>query len=695
VNLSSFAVIASSISKNAEAPSSRNVFSVPLTFDELDGSNTVPLTRQGDAPWVSPDGMVCDGIHSRYRVEGSDLPAWAKAGSASHLSLSATIRAEGWISGTTYSTAVSLCRDDSTALPRVSLRAVQDSEYPDTADMVLFIGRPSGSTTYRRLNRIEWSYFRRWPELTRDTFTAKPQAVCFMDANTLLATAHYSNQFSMCYKLRVSDGSVIGSFKIGPESGISAAHVSAIARRGDGTYWFSEHNSGILYEVDLDASFTSGVMVATGSFDASATASTSAIGFAEIGGAEYLLIGEYLTSGTPYLYVIPGSYVVNGGVLSLADRAKRFVIHRVCQGLVYKDGDLYVSSNAFTSDGSNSPGRLYVVDLDSAMTTLADGATLTARYDWCAPSRYPEDIDFHPTTGEIWTSTEGLSPSSPDSGFMAIWHRTLHEEQAKDYATNNYIVELNTSGVVTVKINGQIFNEYSLSAIEDPGVLVIGGPPVGGGGVADGFFTGIVRDVVLSDAPFTPSDYADLISGVYEPETLSAIQVPLLNPDAETGNTTGWTDEVGALAAGSNPERRPWGSYYFDGGANALTIASQRVDLELLTGLSGAELDALSASGKIWAVLKWQQKGYSAGSDFGGMGLRTVDGSGLEQTLSFSDLVLTFPKYARWQPRAHSILSEFGTRSLDALMRSDRMNGINNDTYFDQIEMYVFIADLS
>jgi len=132
VNLSSFAVIASSISKNAEAPSSRNVFSVPLTFDELDGSNTVPLTRQGDAPWVSPDGMVCDGIHSRYRVEGSDLPAWAKAGSASHLSLSATIRAEGWISGTTYSTAVSLCRDDSTALPRVSLRAVQDSEYPDT-----------------------------------------------------------------------------------------------------------------------------------------------------------------------------------------------------------------------------------------------------------------------------------------------------------------------------------------------------------------------------------------------------------------------------------------------------------------------------------------------------------------------------------------------------------------------------------
>lgn len=677
----------SAIAAGIRTQVTNNIFSVPLTYDEMDGNDSVSLTRQGTAPWITPIGMVGDGYEARYRVEAEDLPGWLKTGSTGPLTLQASVKGESW-RNSTRDVVVSACEDDGAANPKLELAITEDIEYTDTADVIL--RTYDGSMRTLRLNRLEWSYFRRFPELQLDGYNARPQGFCFIDSDTFLVTAHFENQFSICYKVRVSDGAILGSFKIGPEVGVSAAHIGSITRRSDGEYWFSENSSRILYEVDLDASFADGNMVSTASYDVTATVSASAIAFATIDGTEYLLIGEYRTTGTPYLYVLPASLVTDGGTLDLADREKRFEIEQRCQGVYYKNNQLYVSSNRFTADSGTAPGRFYVVDIDTALASASDGSTLSYLYHWSAPSQYPEDIDFHPVTGEVWTTTEGLTSVGSDNGFMGIWHRSLTEEKAADYPVNHYTMEYDGAGTVTVKVNGQLFDEMSAEPTVTPSVLSIGGPPTAGAGQTNGFFVGTVGNILLQDNQLSLNQYEAAVNGDHEPNTLTEVSVTLINPDAEAGDTSGWSNDEGGIEVVDWTSRDPFGSWFFNAGPHLKTVARQQVDLLSETGLTGAELDSLAAADDAWCVLKWQQKGYSSGGDNGGMGLRNVDGGGSEINTSYSAMIDTVPKYTRWIPRYHPLLIADSTRNMDVLMQSLREDGTNNDTYFDNIQVKVY-----
>lgn len=663
-------------------------FSVPLTYDEESSDGAVSLTRLGATPWITPDGMRGDGVGARYRVAGADLPGYVKTDVFGPLTLHATVRAESWRHAT-RDVIVSACEDDATANPKLEIAVSQDIEYTDTADIVL--RSYTGSMQTKRLARIEWEYFRRFPELTKNGYAIRPQGLCFIDADTFLATAHFEEQFSMCYKIAVADGAILGSFKIGPEAGISSAHVGSIAKRADGTYWFSENTSRILYKVDLAASFAAGNMVSTGSYNVSVTVSASAIEFATIGGTEYLLIGEYLVSGTPYLYVIAGANVVDGGVFALAGRVKRFTIQQRCQGISYQNNKLYFSVNRLTADVGTASGRIYYSDIDTAVASGADGSDLAVAYFWAAPSQYPEDIDFHPVSGKLWTSTEGLTAVGSDNGFLAIWQRSLTEEKAADYATNHVTAEYDGGGGVTVKINNQLFDVLAWTPTVTPQVLSIGAPPTASAGQTNGFFVGDVRNIVLQDQPMTAAQYAVAVDGTAdEANALTVYTVTVANPGAETGDATGWTVEVGGIAAKNTSSREPWGTWYFDGGSHAQSISRQRFSIATVTGLTTADIDAAATAGNLWARAGWQQRSFATGGDYGGMGLRMLNGAATQLDLQYSALIDTLPLAARWIPRSWPLRVPTSARSIDLILRADRLAGTNNDTYFDQIEFKIY-----
>jgi len=87
--------------------------------------------------------------------------------------------------------------------------------------------------------------------------------------------------------------------------------------------------------------------------------------------------------------------------------------------------------------------------------------------------------------------------------------------------------------------------------------------------------------------------------------TPSPITLTVVNPGAETGDTTGWTNAVGSLAVRSASPAPYAGSYYFDGGDNAETKAYQDIDL-LSDGLSAYVIDA----GDFHLLVEWYQASY-------------------------------------------------------------------------------------
>lgn len=651
---------------------------MPLTYDELLSDDATSLTRQGDGPWITGKGFAGNGYDARYTLDS--LPGWVTS-EGSALAVHASIAPYQGPRNSTRDVLVSV--GDSSS-PKLELAVVEDAE--DSDQLQIAARCYTGATQVKRMCRREWRYQRRFPGLTFGGFSARPQALCFMDSTTLLVTAHYENEFSRCYRIDLTNMSVTGSFAIDANNGISNSHVGSIAKRSDGSFWFSENSTRVLYEVDLDASFASNQAVFLASYDASVVESTSAIAWATISGTEYLLIGEYRESGTPYLYVIPGTEVVDEGTFALADRAKRFEIEQRCQGLVY-NGALYVSSNRFTAD-AQATGRVYSVDIDTEFASTADGDSVTVVDDWAAPSQYPEDVDLHPVTGELWTSTEGQTSVGSDDGFISIWSSALDHEPVE----NHYTLDYDGDGTVTIKINGQLFEAMSWTPTVEPDSLAIGGAASAPAGQTEGFCVATIKNVLVQDRPLSASDYAAAVAGDGEPNSLTVYNVTLTNPGAETGDTTGWTDEVGSLDAKNFSSRNPFGDWYFDGGSNAQTIARQRIDIATATGMTTTEIDAAASAGELWARVDWQQNGFTSGSDSGSAGLRTLDGSAVVLSENYSGIINMEPTgdLEHWVLRGLSVPVPDSSRELDVLLRSDRNDGTNNDTYFDEVKFTIY-----
>lgn len=664
-----------------------NTIVFPLTYDEESSDGAISLSRSGIAPWVTDEGFKGDGYSSRYIASSGDLPAWAKGAGSQKVSLQASVKAY-WRSRAGVNDAdivVSLCENTAQANPKLEVVCVDDARLDDVA--VVRAQYYTGTLRQTPLFRNTWEYQFRAPELKNGTDVAKPQGVLFLDSETVLVTVHFSDTLSRVYKMDLPTKTVIEQFDFASPYN----HVASIAKRdSDSTYWFGDYATGELLEVDLNASFSSGTASITSSVDMSALTGFGAVEWINVSGTDYLLALEYATTGTRWLYVYDKMDVT--GTPTTADRYKRFEVGADRnQGLSYHSGKLYVAVNRLRG-GSFNDGRIIRFDVDTAVSSGADGSSLVAEDWWPAPSAYPEDLAFHPSTGEVWTGTEGFLSVNDFEGFMGFWSGSLNGHKPDNIKENHITIEydgLGASSTITIKLNNQVFREIEDEIVATPAVLSIGGKPLASGGQSSSFFAGTVRDVILKEDPITLTEYNKAVNGNFETKSLTKYVATLTNSGAETGDATGWTNEVGGLAVRSaNPD--PYkGSYYFFGGANAQTIASQEVDVLSLTSKTPAEIDALASSNSIWARVDWAQTSYSS-SDAGGAGLRNLDNAGTSISETYSAIFATDPEKL-WGARGFAKGLETGTEKIDVLLRMDRSAGTNNDAYVDDVEFAVYI----
>lgn len=182
----------------------------------------------------------------------------------------------------------------------------------------------------------------------------------------------------------------------------------------------------------------------------------------------------------------------------------------------------------------------------------------------------------------------------------------------------------------------------------------------------------------------TGTAYTYLVADELADSGLS-VQYPitLTNPGAETGDLTGWNNEIGAIQvytefSGIDPHS---GTYQFGGGEyDIIRVASDSIDL-IAAGLTTGQIDA----GEVSMVLGYWQASL-AGQDAGRAGLRFYDsGSSLISTSFNSWWAVTPVQTWVYREMIHAV--PVGTRTVKIEIGMDRTGGTFNNVNIDDVTL--------
>lgn len=655
----------------------------PLTYDEQDSTGAITLARAGaSGPLITPEGFEGDGYGSRLST--TSLPAWMTFNQP--VSLLASIKSTApYVTSGRYPF-VSICQNNANANMLLEVRLSTD-DLGAAGGMVNARTGLDTSPQQSYLFRPLYRYEARLPQLTVSGNAGSPQAILFLDADTLVLSAHFNDTQSRMYKIRLSDGALLGQFTFGTTT---YRHVAALARRSNGDVWCADYETFKLLKLDLDASFASGTAAILSTYDMTAAGAGFAIEFVTVSGTEYLLAGNYYASDdvNSRLWVVPAS-LLSGSTFTVGDQYKRFQIGRRVQGIVMRSGQLLVSRN-HKSGGTGASGWIERYDIVTDITSTATDSVISPLASYPGPSLYPEDMAVHPTTNRLYVPTEGCYGLTDYDGWRGVWSTDYDSNWRGIEQENHVALESAGTGAVSFKINNRTFQSVSWGVTVAPNIICIGGMPAATPGFAGGYSFGTVRNVLIQNGPISDADYAAAVSGSYESNHLTVYTLTLTNPGAESGSATGWTNETGVLTARNTANRTPpEGTWYFDGGSTATCVARQRLDL-VAQGISAADLD----TGALWGKIRWWQAAFD-NNDPGGMGLRMLNGAAGTISTTYSPLAYTLggsgaaPFY--WFPRSYPVTIPTLTRSVDALYNaSGRTSGTNNDHYVDLVRVTVY-----
>lgn len=149
------------------------------------------------------------------------------------------------------------------------------------------------------------------------------------------------------------------------------------------------------------------------------------------------------------------------------------------------------------------------------------------------------------------------------------------------------------------------------------------------------------------------------------------IQIPIVNPIAATGDTTGWTSEVGTLGVYYDSPMPPTGRFFFYGCSSQLVVASQEINVSEYASILDSNCEA---------HLTWLQASYSSGEDTSTCGLRFLDSSKALISESAEPEIRPEPRMT-WIERSHIVNVPIGTRYITIFMRMNRQSGTDNDGY--------------
>ena len=558
----------------------------------------------------------------------------------------------------------------------VALKQCQDSDFASVPCMVLQLSTGAGTTYDLPIARDGWRYESRLPQLTRQGRQGYMQGLHFINSDALIFSAHYSDVESVFFETDLTSMTTSESF-----STSDFPHISAISADSLGNLWAADWITGSLIMIDYAESVASGSLVVLLTYDLSAIA-LSGIGFYYDSdtGIEYLLALEYIESGTPYLYTIDTAQITDGGVFELSDRHRRWLVNERSQALNVDGSDLRISMNRTTAIGSGSVGLLHRHTIDIG---LADGASLlTPDHEMHTATAYPEDIDIHPDRGSVWIGSEGWQALADIPAQNAIHsydatQTTVSHEVYVEFSDSEYVVSFNGGKAQSITGTPEYQNDN----------IIMGGTSSAEEGFENGFYRGYIRGLRVQDAAMTDDQKSQVRSVT---SSLSSVSASLVNPGAENADTTGWVNETGSLSTRSSSPS-PWsGEYYFSGGANASTVATQRIDL-VAAGLSQSDID----DGRVRVHLLWRQASYTD-QDPVALNIRQMNESFV--------LVSEAAGHKAWVPGGQSGLIgnwrpvllhaaiDAGIRFIDIVYDASRTSGTNLDGYIDDVEVIFYIG---
>lgn len=157
----------------------------------------------------------------------------------------------------------------------------------------------------------------------------------------------------------------------------------------------------------------------------------------------------------------------------------------------------------------------------------------------------------------------------------------------------------------------------------------------------------------------------------------------VVNGNAETGTTSGWTAEVGSIAI--KTAGAAFGTYYFSMGTHAVSTASSTtVDL-IADGVLAAEIDADNT----FIELDYWQASFTDQADAGKAGIRFLDATDTLISEVYNSLEVIIP-YTIFQNRVNLYAIPANTRKVKVLLHGVRAQGTNNDAYFDEIKLRTY-----
>ncbi len=190
--------------------------------------------------------------------------------------------------------------------------------------------------------------------------------------------------------------------------------------------------------------------------------------------------------------------------------------------------------------------------------------------------------------------------------------------------------------------------------------------------------------ITLGGNPISSSD----IVKIYDTFDTISYPMPVINGDAETGDTTGWTNEVGGLGVVAYNNTTTGSSYYFNGGTVANTTASQNIDL-IANGLTQEQIN----TGASIFRLDFRTSSYASDTDNVSVGLRFKNTLGTTIGEVYSE---TFNDDTddNWITRYFEQVIPVNTTSVDILLKFVRITGTNSDGRIDFITASVYAQTL-
>ena len=615
------------------------------------------------APTITPEGFKLNGYDTRLST--TQVPAYVN--SDIEFGLQATI---GFIDEPTQASNGGvepiLFLGESVSAPkpryafsvkphaRNSISSYLALEYFDTALQTLPLAR-SG-----------WNYEMPFPQLEGAPL-ATPQCLYFIDENTIAVSAHYNDTESKIFKIDLTTNTVTGQFTFGLTDN---RHISGLAQDANADVWIADYLDERLAKIDLDQSFATGQAVLSHQCDFKYMNTMATICFVEINSTDYLLVSDYnYSSNAGRMYLVDTAKLIDGYIFNPNDAYKTLLSGVAVQGATIHNNSLYISRPAKYNDTSVSLRLGYIERYDDIVNRFINSATnqlLVPDKVFEAPSSYPEECKFRPNTDEIWAMTEGWLGVNDNDHFLAIWSSKLDGKPVHNTYTVNRVGDNHT-----LLINGHEAYNFAATPSINATSLSIGGYPNALAGVKNGFSTGSIKNVALSEKVITSAQSVGYQTGIHENKSLTVVNILLAN------GVPAWTNDVGSIDIKATNGRA---SVYF-GGANIQTIAHQRFNVEQLLG-------AITVN-NAYAVVSWEQSSYNA-SDECSMGLATFNGNVNEIARRYSAIAAT-PLGEGWYRRNVSIDMQSDAEYIDIVYRSDRKNGTNNDGYVDAISAKIYI----